>query len=60
MLAAAAAWSSKTVKWDRQPVPSCSAINRFTVLGGIGGAAFCSLASASRYGSAYSSGMPAS
>ena len=60
MLAAAAARSSNISNLARHPVPSCSAINRLTVAGGIGGAAFCSLASASRYGSAYSSGMPAS
>ena len=41
----------------RQPVPNCCAISRCTVVGGIGGAAFCSLVSASRYGAAYSSGI---
>ena len=60
MLAAAAAVSSNSLNRDRQPVPNCWAISRCTVAGGIGGAAFCSLVSASRYGAAYSSGIAAS
>ena len=60
MLAAAAAISSNSRKYVGHAVPSCSAIRRRTTAGSIGGAAFCSLVSASRYGATASSGIAAS
>ena len=48
MLAAAAGVSSNSRNRSRQPRPNCSASTRWVRAAGIGGAAVCSLVSASR------------
>src|SRR5271170_429372 len=60
MLAEATGASSNEVNRSRHLVPSWASSTRCTLLAGIGGASFCSLVSASRYGSPNSSGIAAS
>jgi hypothetical protein len=60
MLAAAAGTSSKDWNRPRQSAPSSLASTACTVRAGSGGAASCSLVSATRYGAAMSSGRAAS
>ena len=60
MLADAFGASSNDAKRSRQRVPSCPSSTRCTLSAGSGGASFCSLVSASRYGLPYCSGIAAS
>ncbi len=60
MLAAADGLSSNSANCSRQSLPSSAASTLCTEAAGSGGAAFCSLVSAARYGPANSSGSAAS